>query len=76
MDRAVGLARAYLELSSYFGQSELPVRRRVRRVGCCPTIARERCVDRIRERLHASGGLLLGVQVEDSTLAVLACWRK
>ena len=197
MDPAVGLARAYLELSGYFVLSELPVRRRVgreviditdldilairfpdphrrpdprssldlflaadealrapqdavdliigevkegkarlndalaseetiafalRRVGCCPeeeikdhargiarggthamnmaagaecrgrlvvfagkgevatpgitTIALEHCADRIRERLHASGGLLLGAHFKDSTLALLALLEK
>lgn len=197
MDPAVGLVRAYLELSGYFVLSELPVRRRVgrelidvtdldilgirfpdphrrpdsrssldlflhadealtpppdsidliigevkegrarlndalareetigfalRRVGCCPeeevpnharaiarggshamrmgagaecrgrlvvfagkgevarsgvtTIALEHCADRITERLHASGGLLLGARFKDPMLATLALLEK
>lgn len=197
MDPAVGLVRAYLELSGYFVLSELPVRRRIgrevidvtdldilairfpdphrrpdprssldlflrsdealdappdsidliigevkegkarlndalareetiafalRRVGCCPeeevptharaiarggshamrmgvdaecrgrlvvfagkgevgrsgvtTIPLEHCADQIRNRLHASGGLLLGARFKDSTLAMLALLEK
>ena len=40
------------------------------------TIALEHCAGRIRVRLHASGGLLLGARFKDSSLAMLALLEK
>lgn len=40
------------------------------------TVSLEHCVERLRERLHAAGGLLLGAQFKDTTLGLLGLLEK